>query len=487
MYKYILNFYTIALFKTSFLLSIFVWIYIFNSNLQNTNITISGIVLLFSIGVVCLWYLLCLGIDLNLPKFDLTKHSALVSQFTNNIIPPTVDIFLPVCGEDLKILNNTWQGVSNLKYGPFKVYVLDDKGDKKVEDLALEYGFNYLSRPNRGEMKKAGNLKYGYEKSQGEYIVIFDADFRPVPEFLANTIPYLVDDKNIAIVQTPQKFEEKHVNLLAFGASNIQEFFYKIVQPARNRLGGAICVGTNAVYRRAALATIGGTAQIEHSEDVWTGFKLISKGFKLLYIPIILAKGLCPDNPSALFKQQTRWCQGSMSLMVSKEFWQSPVSWFTKSCYISGFLYYISNFFTLILPLASLVVALESQASDFAISPVILILRGLFLFITLYVVIFPKANLGTVVALCIACWAYSYTLINLLLGREEKWEPSGSVKKVKSFEIVRIVHLIYTAIYGVLYFFAVSQDKLNLVNGLWLTLNLVINIILVYYFFFKNQ
>jgi hypothetical protein len=26
-------------------------------------------------------------------------------------------------------------------------------------------------------MKKAGNLKYAYERTQGEYIVIFDADF----------------------------------------------------------------------------------------------------------------------------------------------------------------------------------------------------------------------------------------------------------------------------------------------------------------------
>ncbi len=57
------------------------------------------------------------------------------------------------------------------------------RGGIELENLAKEYGFKYLSRPNKGEMKKAGNLKYGFERSEGEYIVVFDADFAPLQNF----------------------------------------------------------------------------------------------------------------------------------------------------------------------------------------------------------------------------------------------------------------------------------------------------------------
>ena len=40
---------------------------------------------------------------------------------------------------------------------------------------------------------------------ESEHIVIFDADFRPRPDFLAETLPYM-DDLSIGIVQTPQYF-----------------------------------------------------------------------------------------------------------------------------------------------------------------------------------------------------------------------------------------------------------------------------------------
>jgi cellulose synthase (UDP-forming) len=58
------------------------------------------------------------------------------------------------------------------------------------------------------------------------------------------------------------------------GAGATQELFYRWIQPSRDRAGAPICVGTCAVYRLAALASVGGFAQIEHSEDVHTGILL---------------------------------------------------------------------------------------------------------------------------------------------------------------------------------------------------------------------
>src|SRR6185369_7761254 len=100
------------------------------------------------------------------------------------------------------------------------------------------------------------------------------------------------------------------------------ELFYRISQVSRQAHDASICVGSNAVYRRAALDDTGGTALIEHSEDVHTGFNMRMHGWTIQYIPVILAKGLSPADMKAFFKQQYRWCLGSMTLLGSGKFWK---------------------------------------------------------------------------------------------------------------------------------------------------------------------
>ncbi len=290
-----------------------------------------GLIVIF----LTVYYLASYILELFYKKFDIQKHENFVSSFWKNRKEPSVDIFLPVCGEDAAILKNTWEYVSRLKYKNFKVYVLDDSKEEceEHERVAKEFGFTYFARPNKGEMKKAGNLKYAYERTNGEFIIIFDADFAPRHDFIYELLPYMANPK-VSIVQSPQYFEAtKEIHRrspLEYGAAQLQESFYRFIQVSRNRFGGVICCGSNAIYRRKALDEIGGTIQVEHSEDARTGFALRSKGWDILYIPIILALGICPNDTHAYFHQQHRWGLGSMTLGLSKEFWTSPVSWKTK-------------------------------------------------------------------------------------------------------------------------------------------------------------
>lgn len=85
-------------------------------------------------------------------------------------------------------------------------------------------------RPNRPELKKAGNLRYAFSRTSSEAIVIFDADFCPRADFLRETIPYLMDPK-IGIIQTPQYFRwREEQTWIEQGAGVTQEFFYRLVQ-----------------------------------------------------------------------------------------------------------------------------------------------------------------------------------------------------------------------------------------------------------------
>ena len=114
--------------------------------------------------------------------------------------------------------------------------------------------------PDRGWMKKAGNLRYAFGQTSGEFILILDADFAPRADLPAELLPYLFADPSLGIVQSPQFFHtDGPMSWMQRGAGAVQELFYRLVQVSRDRHEGAICVGSCAIYRRTALAVNGGT------------------------------------------------------------------------------------------------------------------------------------------------------------------------------------------------------------------------------------
>ena len=182
-----------------------------------------------------------------------------------------------------------------------------DDGDRsEVLELATQFGFHYIVRPNRGDPKKAGSLQYAFARTSGDYIVILDADFCPRPDFLRYLVPYF-DDPTIGIVQSPQYFDSgENLNWIERTAGATQELFYRWILPSRDRFDAAVCVGTCALYRREALAAAGGFAQIEHSEDIHTGLQLMEAGYRTRYVPAVVANGLCPSDMAGFLNQQYR-------------------------------------------------------------------------------------------------------------------------------------------------------------------------------------
>lgn len=432
------------------------------------------------------YYLLVYTINLFYKTPDLGIHKKLVSEFENLPLQqkPSVDIFLPVCGEKIEIISRTWEAVKNIDYPNLQVFVLDDAGDSRLELMAKAQGFKYLSRPDKGYMKKAGNLKYGFKNSSSDFILIFDADFAPLPEFLNETIPYMVADSKIAILQTPQYFEIHNQvyqrSWLEYGAAATQEDFYRIIQVARDRLGGAICVGTNAVYRRSSLEICGGTYQIEHSEDVWTGVMMLRHNFKIKYLPYILAQGFCPDDFTAYFKQQYRWCKGSMSLLFSKFFWGLKVPISTKLSYVSGFLYYIHAAFPSLLSLIVFVV-LANNFDSITLNNT-LIFVPFILFIALILPLNRKhvPRLGVYLSSFAALTAYTLALFHTIFKLNMDWEPTGKPAQNNFwFNFMFNFNLIFISCYFILVgiFFIVGRLPLDNYQFygiiLWIAYNLL--------------
>jgi cellulose synthase (UDP-forming) len=304
------------------------------------------------------YYVLSMVVTAGTRGFDQEAHRALVTGWRPPGYP-SLDVFLPVCGEPIEVLHNTWVHVFELIQaypGIAAAYVLDDGASGAAQAMAASFGFRYLVRPDRGQLRKAGNLRHGFAHSAGEFILLLDADFAPRPDMPAELLPYFSADPALGIVQSPQFFRTSgRMSWTERGASAVQELFYRLIQVSLDRHDGAICVGTCGLYRRAALAVNGGTTPIEHSEDIHTGFDLQRAGWGLRYVPVPLATGLCPSDPDSFLTQQYRWCAGSMSLIGSRKFWTARMRLRTRCGYLAGFCYYVHTaLFTFVAPAISL-------------------------------------------------------------------------------------------------------------------------------------
>ncbi len=390
------------------------------------------------LGYTVIYFLVSLRISIFPKDFDLSAHRSLVRAW-KELDAPSVDVFLPTCGEPLDVLANTWRGVlkaKNTYRGVMNVHCLDDAHCSDVRSMADAFGFKYYARPNKGWFKKAGNLRYGFENTSGDFIAIFDADFRPRHDFFDETLPYFDEDSRLGIVQSPQYFGfSEEQNWLERGAGAVQELFYRVLQTSRQTHDGAICVGSNAIYRRAALDDIGGTALIEHSEDVHTGFELRAKNWHLKYIPLVLARGLCPSDLGAFFKQQYRWCMGSMSLLASKKFWGADLPLNSRMCFVSGFMYYIHTaLYSVLTPVVPLIM-LFLIPEEIKVANYLLIFPS-FLYMHVIFPLWHRKPYGIEAASVrvVYGWAHLIALFDKVLGSAMEWQPTGAVSKKRDYK-----------------------------------------------------
>jgi cellulose synthase (UDP-forming) len=390
------------------------------------------------------------------PTFSIKKHEEFIEHFWKHNPEPVVDIFLPVAGEDTAILQKTWEAVNKIDYENKTIYVLDDGGSTEVSQLATKFGFTYISRPNRGEWKKSGNIQYGLDASRGEFIFILDADFAPIPESLNETIPYIVQNNSISILQTPQFFEtSKEIHKkspIQYGAGSIVEEFYRIMLPSRVMFGSGKCVGTSAVYRRKAIMESGGMPKVDGSEDIRIGLQTYREGYHVHYLPLVISQGICPETIQAYFKQQSRWADGSVATVFSDLYKNNKLDLWAKYNYFNTFLYYLTEAITPFLSLQILAL-MYFNTDSIKVSWIVPFIPYL-----IYVYIIKPRNTlnkyryGTMITGLTNMVAYADAIIRLVLKRSQKWQVAGAKKTSlsKEFFVATSFSALFTAIYVML-------------------------------------
>ena len=271
------------------------------------------------------------------------------------VVPPpaptrtwTVDVLIPTYGEPLAVLEATLAAAVGLRgtHTVHTTYLLDDARRPEVARLAKAYGAQYRIRPDNAGAK-AGNLNRALAQSKADLVAVFDADHVPHPDFLDRLVGYFEDD-GIAFVQTPQYYANAAHSRVARGAYDQQALFYGPICRGKSGLGAAFCCGTNVVFRRTALASVGGFDTDSVVEDFVTSIHLHRKGWRSVYYPYVLAAGIGPTTLATFFSQQYRWARGSVGALVTGEPFKPGLTRAQRFQYLLATTFYLSGLATLV-------------------------------------------------------------------------------------------------------------------------------------------
>ncbi|MEO1520782.1 MAG: glycosyltransferase [Cyanobacteria bacterium J06633_2] len=277
------------------------------------------------------------------------SHQAdqLSHDVTSRSFIPTVDILIPTYNEPDFILSRTVIGCQAIDYPNKTIYLLDDTRRPSVKALAESLGCEYMTRPDNRHAK-AGNLNHAIPKTNGDFIVIFDADFVPTKNFLTRTIGFF-QDPTVGLLQTPQTYYNPDPIAWNLGMQDVltpeEEVFYRQIQRLRDGAGGVVCAGTSFVVRRKALEDVGGFVTEALSEDFFTGIQISAKGYRNIYLNEKLSAGLAAESISSHALQRIRWAQGTLqSFFISSNPLTIPgLSPMQRLAYFEGLLHWFSS------------------------------------------------------------------------------------------------------------------------------------------------
>lgn len=255
--------------------------------------------------------------------------------------PSVVAVLIPVAGEPLSMIRETVIAARDMEVS-HRTVILDDGASDAVRSLAQELSVEYIRREHRrGE--KAGNLNHALSLIKTDFFAVFDSDYLARPQFLLETLPHLLSDRKLAFVQTPQYYGNRE-HFISGGDAETQEVFYTHIQTGKNAFNAAFFVGTNALFRRAAIEDIGGFFEDSHSEDIWTSLFLHERGWKSLFLPQVLAVGDAPRTVDAFFRQQFRWARGGFEIFFKRNPLLQTLSLDQKLQYLHSVSFYFGGF-----------------------------------------------------------------------------------------------------------------------------------------------
>uniref|UniRef100_A0A0A8YGW4 glucomannan 4-beta-mannosyltransferase n=1 Tax=Arundo donax TaxID=35708 RepID=A0A0A8YGW4_ARUDO len=206
------------------------------------------------------------------------------------------------------------------------VQVLDDSTDPVIKELVqlecerwASKGVNvkYEVRDSRRGYK-AGALREGMKRAyvRGcDVVAIFDADFQPEPDFLWRTVPFLLHNPDLALVQARWKFVNADECLMTRMQEMSLDYHFTVEQEVGSSTYAFFGFnGTAGVWRISALNEAGGWKDRTTVEDMDLAVRASLKGWKFVFLGDLMVKNELPSTLKAYRYQQHRWSCGPANL-----------------------------------------------------------------------------------------------------------------------------------------------------------------------------
>ncbi|GAB2285487.1 Glucomannan 4-beta-mannosyltransferase 2 [Dionaea muscipula] len=262
------------------------------------------------------------------------------------------------------------------------IQVLDDSTDPVIKDMVevecqrwASKGINirYQIRENRVGYK-AGALKEGLKRSyvkDCEFVAIFDADFRPEPDFLHRSIPFLVHNPDIALVQARWRFVNSDECLMTRMQEMSLDYHFTVEQEVGSSTHAFFGFnGTAGIWRIAAINEAGGWKDRTTVEDMDLAVRASLRGWKFVYLGDLQVRSELPSTFKAFRFQQHRWSCGPANLFrkMAMEIIKNKRVKFWKKVYVIYSFFLVRKivahmvtffFYCVVLPLTILIPEIE--------------------------------------------------------------------------------------------------------------------------------
>lgn len=416
-----------------------------------------SLIVLFQRGNIYLYIILILGEVFHLWQLFTLIHAAWDTPrnepFAKNFEAP-IDVFITVAGEPVEIVRKTVRAAAQMNYPNFHVYILNDgkvaKKDnwKEIENIAKEVDplkVSCITRTKPGGAK-AGNINNALNQTNSPFVAILDCDHIPKPYFLSKTAGYFIDPQ-VAFVQSPQYYRNHTESFVANAAWQQQTLFFGPICRGKARTNSLFMCGTNMVIRRSALDSVNGMSQDSITEDLLTSLLIHAKGWKSIYVPLILAEGLAPADLGAYWKQQFRWARGSLEVMFKyNPLTLKGLSWPQRIQYFASVTYYLTGLIVLadaLLPLFYFYGGIIPVSST---TMAIALIFVPYIFLTLYSLqwISSYAFSFRAIAFSIGSWPiYLLALIYTILRIDTGFKITSKEKQEGSYLSLAFIHVLY--------------------------------------------
>jgi poly-beta-1,6-N-acetyl-D-glucosamine synthase len=245
-------------------------------------------------------------------QLDRVAPPRAAAQYGTGRFEPMVSVIVPAYNEG-PCIDAALRSLLALDYPRYEVIVVDDGSSDDTLDRARAFEGDHghvrvlvLWKPNGG---KAAALNFGIGSAAGELVATMDGDSILEPQTLRAAVEHFRDPDvgavagHVTVVNT--------INLW----SRLQALEYitalNFVRRGQGVLRAvSIVPGPIGVFRRNALASVGGYDTDTFAEDCDLTLKLLVEGWKIAYEPNAVARTEAPEEIVAVVKQRYRWTRG---------------------------------------------------------------------------------------------------------------------------------------------------------------------------------